>query len=266
MHEGTMTDPHAAPSQDSPAVQRAPGLPDIDVHERGGKREGVQQILDRRLFVQLLAFEVDRSASVSTVSQALVERLVTAGVGSVVYEDVNDPRGLALVTFSEDPAHFVRNVRPLFDHERLRPLVQRRDLTMLGRSYSLGHEPQLEDSLLHRPRRVMTDPHASWAVWYPLRRTGAFAKLDPHEQAQILREHAAIGMAYGAKELAHDVRLACHGMDQSDNEFIVGLFGRELHPLSHCVQTMRKTRQTSEFIAQMGPFFVGHVLARTPET
>jgi hypothetical protein len=26
---------------------------------------------------------------------------------------------------------------------------------------------------------------------------------------------------------------------------------------------MRKTRQTSEFIAQMGPFFVGRVQART---
>jgi len=37
--------------------------------------------------------------------------------------------------------------------------------------------------------------------------------------------------------------------------------GRELHPLSH-VQAMRKTRQTSEFIAEMGPFFVGHVLRR----
>jgi chlorite dismutase len=247
----------------SPA--RAPGLPEIDVSERGGKRDGVQQTLDRRLFVQFLAFSVDRQGSIDDVARALVERLVTAGVGSVVYEDVNDPRGLALVTWSEDPAHFVRRVRPLFHDERLRSLAQRHELTMLGRSYSLGHEPQLEDSLLHRPRRVMNDPHAHWAVWYPLRRTGAFAKLEPLEQGTILREHASIGMAYGQKELAHDVRLACHGMDQNDNEFTVGLFGRDLHPLSHCVQAMRKTRQTAEFIAQMGPFFVGHVLARTPE-
>jgi chlorite dismutase len=28
------------------------------------------------------------------------------------------------------------------------------------------------------------------------------------------------------------------------------------------VQSMRKTRQTSEFIEQMGPFFVGHVARR----
>lgn len=252
----------APPSAPAP---RAPGLPEVDVAERGGKRDGVQQTLDRRLFVQLLAFSVDRDGSVGAVGDALVERLSTAGVGAVVYEDVNDPRGLALVTWSEEPAHFVGRVRPLFHDERLRPLVQRHELSMLGRSYSLGHEPQLEDSLLHRPRRVMNDPHANWAVWYPLRRTGAFAKLESLEQGTILREHASIGMAYGQKDLAHDVRLACHGMDRNDNEFIVGLFGRDLHPLSHCVQAMRKTRQTAEFIAQMGPFFVGHVLARTPE-
>ena len=44
---------------------------------------------------------------------------------------------------------------------------------------------------------------------------------------------------------------------------MIGLVGHTLHPLSHLVQAMRKTRQTSEFIAHMGPFFVGRVLART---
>jgi hypothetical protein len=28
------------------------------------------------------------------------------------------------------------------------------------------------------------------------------------------------------------------------------------------IQAMRKTRQTSEFIEKMGPFFVGHVVRR----
>jgi chlorite dismutase len=101
-------------------------------------------------------------------------------------------------------------------------------------------------------------------VWYPLRRTGAFARLGRKEQSDILREHAAIGRTYGEQDLAHDVRLACHGLDRNDNEFVIGLVGRDLHPLSHVVQTMRRTRQTSEYIAQMGPFFVGHVAYRTP--
>jgi chlorite dismutase len=71
-----------------------------------------------------------------------------------------------------------------------------------------------------------------------------------------------IGHAYGQQELASDIRLACHGLDAKDNEFVIGLVGDRLHPLSHLVQAMRKTRQTSEFIVQMGPFFVGRVLHR----
>jgi chlorite dismutase len=81
-----------------------------------------------------------------------------------------------------------------------------------------------------------------------------------------LREHATIGRAYGEQDLAHDVRLACHGLDARDNEFVIGLVGKALHPLSHIVQTMRKTRQTSEFINQMGPFFVGRVAWRSAPT
>ena len=46
---------------------------------------------------------------------------------------------------------------------------------------------------------------------------------------------------------------------------LIGLIGKDLHPLSHVVQAMRKTRQTREFIVQMGPFFVGRVVARTRE-
>jgi len=76
--------------------------------------------------------------------------------------------------------------------------------------------------------------------------------------------HASIGMAYGQKELAHDIRLACHGLDAGDNEFVIGLVGPELHPLSHLVQTMRKTKQTSEFIEKMkrGPVALITVLPR----
>jgi chlorite dismutase len=133
---------------------------------------------------------------------------------------------------------------------------------MLGRTYSTGFEQDLAFWLLERPVKTVLDDTCGWAVWYPLRRTGAFARLDPKEQGAILREHGAIGRAYGATNLAHDVRLACHGLDANDNEFIIGLIGGELHPLSHVVQAMRKTRQTSEFISQMGPFFVGRVAFR----
>ena len=61
----------------------------------------------------------------------------------------------------------------------------------------------------------------------------------------MLREHGKIGHSFGEAGLAMDVRLACFGMDKNDNDFVIGLIGKELYPLSACVQAMRKTRQTS---------------------
>ena len=135
---------------------------------------------------------------------------------------------------------------------------------MLGRTYSSGFEPDLRFWLLDRPRETVLNEAWPWAIWYPLRRNGAFARLEPREQGGILREHGTIGKSYGAADLAHDVRLACHGLDAHDNEFVIGLIGKALHPLSHVVQAMRSTRQTAEFIEQMGPFFVGRAVYRSP--
>jgi chlorite dismutase len=176
---------------------------------------------------------------------------------------VNHARGLALLTWSTDPITFVRDVRAsVLDLPMA--LKVRPELSMLGRTYSQGHEEDLDFWLVRRPIGVALDPATNWAVWYPLRRTGIFNKLEAREQASILREHGMIGRAYGQQELAHDIRLACHGLDANDNEFVIGLIGKELHPLSHVVQSMRKTRQTAEFIQQMGPFVVGHAALRTP--
>jgi chlorite dismutase len=86
------------------------------------------------------------------------------------------------------------------------------------------------------------------------------AELPPEEQRVILAEHGAIGMSFGAADLAHDVRLACHGLDKVDNDFVIGLIGKELFPLSHIVQSMRKTQQTSLYLEHLGPFFVGRAV------
>jgi chlorite dismutase len=50
------------------------------------------------------------------------------------------------------------------------------------------------------------------------------------------------------------------GLDENDNDFVIALIGDALHPLSHCVQSMRKTRQTAEYIEKMGPFFTGRAV------
>jgi hypothetical protein len=244
-----------------PATKQ-PGLPEIDVLEYGGKREGVRQALDRRLFMQLLVFDVPVGQHADETAKRVAELCARDRLPAVVYADAMSPRGLGLLTWSDDPAHFVRNVRPLFSESALAQVTVRPSFGMIGRTYSTGHEPDLEWTLLRRPVENVTQETYRWHVWYPLRRTAAFARLDPQEQSHILREHAQIGMAYGAKELAHDVRLACYGLDANDNEFVIGLVGSSLHPLSHLVQAMRKTRQTSEFIEKMGPFFIGFALHR----
>ena len=137
-------------------------------------------------------------------------------------------------------------------------------LTLFGRTYAIGYETALADTLVGRPVRTMTNPAWPWAVWYPLRRAGAFEHLSADEQRTILMEHGGIGRSYGRGDHAHDVRLACHGLDTFDNDFIAGLLGRELYPLSHVVQRMRKTQQTSRYLTALGPFFVGHALWQSP--
>ncbi len=238
---------------------KLPGLPEIDVNEYGGKKDGVRQMTNRRLFMQLIVFRAKDGNALSEIEAELAKKTDFA---CVAYVDANDPLGFGLLTWGEDPAVFVDKVRPIFRSGKLAEVEHRNDFAMMGRTYSTGHEPKLEWTLLERPIENVTAEKYRWHVWYPLRRTGAFAKLDPAEQGGILREHASIGFAYGEKELASDVRLACHGLDANDNEFVIGLVGHDLYPLSHLVQTMRKTKQTSEYISQMGPFFVGRVLFR----
>src|SRR5689334_3598808 len=231
----------------------------VDINERGSDKSGAPVVMNRRLFMQLLGFECDDpAATVAELGAALREQ----NLPSVIYEDVNHPRGLALLSFSEEPLDFPSRVRPLLGSARLKALRPRPELSMLGRTYSTGYERDLEYWLLRRPRETVLNEAWPWAIWYPLRRKGGFERLDPREKGGILREHGGIGRTYGEAGLAHDVRLACHGLDQNDNDFVIGLIGKDLHPLSHVVQAMRSTRQTAEFMEDMGPFFVGRAVFR----
>lgn len=240
------------------------GDPDeLDLRERGAPKDGVPQHLDKRIFMQLLVVRVAGASREDGIR--LGKTINTEGAGAVIYEDVNDPFSFGILTFSSDPAVFVDAVRPgineaLRHHQEEGRVTLREDMTMFGRAYSTGYEPDLQYWMLDRPVQTALNPEWPWAVWYPLRRGGAFEKLEPREKGSILREHAEIGKKYGAADLAHDIRLACHGLDKNDNEFVIGLIGKELHPLSHVVQRMRGTRQTSEYIVQMGPFFVGRAI------
>jgi chlorite dismutase len=235
-------------------------LEGVDVAEHGRSAEGETTSLDRRLFMQLHAYGGSRD------STALTAALEAAGVTGVLYEDVNDPTGVALLTVSESPEAFVAEYRAFLQSSPFAELEPKPDLTMLGRTYALGYEPDLEETLVERPRRRVLDPALPWAIWYPLRRAGSFEQLSRREQDTILMEHGGVGMAFGRAGLGYDIRLACHGLDRDDNDFVIGLLGPELHPLSIIVQRMRKTKQTSLHLERLGPFFVGRVAWQSPSS
>ena len=225
-----------------------------DLSEKGGLKGGEPQRSNERLFMQLLAFGDCAD------SAAAARHLETGRIDGVVYEDVNDPRGIAILTLTTTPDDFVTRVRPLLTSGPFAPLRLKPDYTMLGRTYSLGYEPDLRDALIDRPRRTVLNPAWRWGIWYPLRRNGRFAQLSADEQRTILAEHGAIGMTFGAADYVHDIRLACHGLDRDDNDFVIGLIGKDLFPLSAIVQAMRKTQQTSLYLDRLGPFFIGRAI------
>jgi chlorite dismutase len=229
-----------------------------DISERGGLKGGQPQRSDDRLFMQLLVYSGCEDARI------VVEPIARVGIDAVVYADLNDPKGIGILALAEDPNVFVDVVRPLLNTGPVAALPMKPDLTMFGRTYALGYEPDLRSALIDRPRRTVLNTDWRWAMWYPLRRNGRFAQLTAEEQRNILAEHSEIGMRFGAADYAHDVRLACHGLDRDDNDFVIGLTGKELYPLSAIVQLMRKTQQTSLYLERLGPFFVGRAVWQSP--
>jgi chlorite dismutase len=223
----------------------------VDISEKGRSSDGQVITSDRRLFMQLLAYG-DCSDTA-----AIINALATAEIDGVLYEDINDPQGIALLTISPDPDEFLVHLRPLLNQKPFTEMRPKPEFTMFGRTYALGYEPDLEAALIQRPRQRIHDRQLPWAIWYPLRRSGSFEQLSAQEQRVILMEHGGIGRSFGRAGYGYDIRLACYGLDKNDNDFVIGLLGPGLFPLSAIVQRMRKTKQTSQYLERLGPFFIG---------
>ena len=73
----------------------------VDVRERGAGG----QVSDRRLFMQLQVW------SGCTDSKPLVAAAERSGIEGVLYHDLNDPLGVALLALHEDPAFFATALR-----------------------------------------------------------------------------------------------------------------------------------------------------------
>ena len=230
----------------------------LDIREYGLPKDGTPQVTEKRLYCQLQVFTGCKNP------EPLVKALEASGLEAVLYLDVNDPQGVGLLVLTENPETYVGKLRQLLNAEPFVSLTRRPEMTMLGRTYATGREANLEDWLLRKPRRNAFNRQFPWVMWYPLRRKPEFELLTKEEQGKILFEHAKIGMTYGAAGFAHDIRLACYGIDANDNEFVLGLISPDLYPLSRLVQDMRKTQQTARYIQSLGPFFVGNVLWQFP--
>ncbi|MEX1018267.1 MAG: chlorite dismutase family protein [Litorilinea sp.] len=246
------------PASGQPAAsEHAPEA--LDLSEKGRGPDGEVITSERRLFMQFLAFGNVRD------HQAIIDLLAARDFQGALYMDLNDPYGIGLVALAESADYFLTDLRELLGTTPFVELTPKPELTMFGRTYALGYEPDLDETLVDRPRSRVIDPALPWVIWYPLRRAGTFEQLSPQEQNVILMEHGGIGRAFGRAGLGYDVRLACHGLDKHDNDFVIGLIGPELVPLSQIVQRMRKTKQTSLHLERLGPFFVGKVAWQTPQ-
>lgn len=227
---------------------------ELDLSEKGRNAAGEVLHSDRRLFMQVLAFgECPNQAH-------LCEALTESAIDGALYADINDPYGVVLVTAHEQPDFFLTTLRDFLQTAPFAAASLKPDFTMFGRTYSIGYEADLDHVLLRRPLERLCNPDTPWAVWYPLRRKGAFEQLDADTQREIMSEHGRIGALFSTAGHGQDIRLACHGLDRNDNDFVIGLIGPQLAPLSMMVQTMRKTRQTAEFLEQLGPFLIGKAI------
>ncbi len=114
----------------------------LDIRERSQTSDGRTLTLDRRLFMQLLAF------GGSDDSAPLIGALTGAAWPGVLYEDLNDPRGVALLTWSDDSDFFISDLRRFLKQPPFRDLTPKPEHTMLGRTYAQGYEPDLEQALM----------------------------------------------------------------------------------------------------------------------
>ncbi len=154
-----------------------------------------------------------------------------AGSTGALYVDANDPQGIGIMVASEDPDYFVTRLATLFNRRPFADFVHRPRVRH-ARS-------QLLDRLRVRPRGH-TAREAARKAAEPREYTGpsgtrcsaprSSRPCPADHQRRILAEHGSLAKRYGAGGHAADVRLACHGLDSNDNDFIVGLARTQATP------------------------------------
>ena len=189
-----------------------------------------------------------------------------AGLTGAVYADVHDPRGIGVVLLDENPDVFVAGLRELFLKPPLASLRLRPEHALLS---DLRLRLRAEPGRLAAPATPARDPGRG-------RPLGRLVSLAPPGGLRLAAARGAGGhpASTATRSRPHlrrrGARLKTSGWPASDwtgtttTFFVIGLLGRDLHPLSACIQAMRSTRQTSQYMQHMGPFFVGRTLWQSP--
>src|SRR6185436_8885147 len=97
----------------------------LDLSEKGKDKDGQLISLNRRLFMQLLAFGACRN------NGAIIEALQQAKLDGALYADINDPQGVALLIMHENPDYFVTELRQLLSQPPFTNLTPKPEYTML---------------------------------------------------------------------------------------------------------------------------------------
>jgi len=227
-----------------------------DLREHGRLKDGTPIHSNRRLWVQFLAFGDCHDV------EALKASLAGFGRPATLYADLSDPWGVGLVWLDESPDFFTSAGREFLQSSPFADLTLKPELTMTGRTYSVGYENDLDEVLVTRPKGRILDPSLHWAVWYPVKRSKAFEALPDETKHEVMMDHGDIGKRFGKAGLAHDIRLSSHGLDFNDNDFVIGVLAADLTAASVVVQAMRKSLQTMHHLESLGPFFTGRVVGQ----
>ena len=248
-----MSDSEARTPPGAPRDARRPDRPRPSAEK--GTRDGERISLDRRLFVKFTA-----CGNCRDVNAAAANALDRAGVTGALYLDANDPRGIGLVAVSEDPEWFVTTWRDLLASPPLRCDGAK------GRSSTCWDAPI--PSATSRTSSTCSSSGRSPAS--PTRRSAGrsgtrFAVPSPSRSSppptSAASSPSTAPSATGTAPPGSPSTCAspATASTANDNDFIIGLLGANLFPLSSIVQAMRGTEQTSRYLESLGPFFVGRV-------
>jgi len=212
---------------------------------------------DNTLFLQLQVFDIEPAAGPRAMVSALSRRLREKRIDGVIYGDANDHRGIGLLTWATNPGDILDNVHALLGGKRFSALTPRPGWVMFGRVGSDQPYGTTVETLLNGSQ--------SWAVWYPVRNKPEWGSLDAGSQQSVHDEHIEAAKSFIAEGRVSYARLACHGLDPEDNDYISYMAAADLGDISSLAEAIRGTAQVSTHTDKMGPVFVGRKIWQNPE-